>query len=112
MWGGGGHCYGDERRLFWWFKWDWKERVGSKMTPRLRILAEGVIMALSIFREKFSVERVRASGPMMIISDLLQFSLRKFSCIQFFISVRQVVRVEWVVAVMVLDGRYSCVSSA
>ena len=82
------------------------------MTPRLRILAEGVMMELSMFREKLQVERVRASGPMMIISDLLQLSLRKLFCIQFFISVRQVVRVEWVVAVMVFEGRYSCVSSA
>ena len=92
--------------------WDWKERVGSRMTPRLRILAEGVIVELSMFREKFPVEHVRASGPMIINSDLLQLSLRKFFCIQFFISDRQVVRVEWVVAVMVFDGRYSCVSSA
>ena len=34
------------------FTWDWKERVGSRMTPRLRILAEGVIVESSMFREK------------------------------------------------------------
>ena len=48
----------------------------------------------------------------MIISDLLQLSLRKFFCIQFFMSVRQAVRVEWVAGVMVVVERYSCVSSA
>ena len=42
---------------------------------------------------------------MMRISDLLQLSLRKFVCIQFFMSVRQVVRVEWVMEEMVLEGR-------
>ena len=68
-------------------------------------VAEGVMVELSMLREKFPVERVRASGPMMIISDLLQFSLRTFCCIQFLIIVRQVVRVEWVLAVMALDGR-------
>ena len=51
------------------------------------------------------MERVRESGPIMRISDLLQFSLRKFVCIQFFTTVRQEVRVEWVVAEMDLEER-------
>ena len=62
--------------------------------------------------EKLWVERVRESGPMMRISDLLQFSLRKLVSIQDLMSDRQVVRVECVVGVMALVGRYSCVSSA
>ena len=57
-------------------------------------------MEPSMFSEKSWVERVRESGPMMIISDLLQLSFRRFCCIQVFISVRQVERVEWVAAVM------------
>ena len=66
---------------------------------------EGVTMEPSIFKEKVWVERVREFGPMMSISDLLELSLRKFSCIHDFISVRQEVRVEWVTEVMVLEER-------
>ena len=95
-----------------WLICGMNESVGSNMTPRLRMRVEVVTRVLSILREKFWVERVRESGPMMIISDLLQLSLRKFLCIQDFISVRQVVRVEWVAVVMVGVERYSCVSSA
>ena len=50
-----------------WLTWDWKERVGSRMTPRLRTLAEGVMMEPSMIREKSLVERVSVSGPMMRI---------------------------------------------
>ncbi len=39
-------------------------------------------------------------GPMMIMSDLSQFSLRKLVCIHDFISVRQFVRVGWIAVVM------------
>lgn len=53
---------------------------------------EGVIVEPSILRERFMVERVRALGPIMIISDSLLLSLRKFFCIHVLISVRQVVR--------------------
>lgn len=41
----------------------------------------------------------------MRISDLLQLSWRKFSCIHDLMSVRQAVRVEWVEAVMVFEER-------
>ena len=86
--------------------------MGSKKTPRLLTRVEGVTREPSMFSEKSWLERVRESGPMMSISDLLQLSLRKLCCIQVFISVRQVVRVEWVAAVMVGVERYNCVSSA
>ena len=84
-----------------WLTCGMNERVGSKMTPRLRMRVEVVTWVPSMLREKSWLERVRESGPMMIISDLLWLSLRKFICIQDLISVRQLVRVEWVVAVMV-----------
>ena len=58
-----------------------------------------------MMREKVWAEWVRELGPMMGISDLLQLSLRKFCCIYDFISVRQVVRVEWVTEVMVLEDK-------
>ena len=91
--------------LVMWLTWDWKERVGSRMTPRLRTLVEGVTVEPSIFMDMFWVERVRVSGPMMRISDLLQLSFKKFFCIQVLTSVRQVVMVDKVVGVMVLEGR-------
>ncbi len=40
---------------------------------------------------------------MIIMSDLSQFSWRKFAYIQVFISVKQVIRVEQVVVVMDLE---------
>ena len=49
--------------------------------------------------------RVRESGQMIKISDLLQLSLRKFLCIHVLMSIRQLVRVELVAAVMVLEER-------
>ena len=82
------------------------------MMPRLRMWEEGVTVDPSMFNEKSRVVLVRGLGPIIMISDLLQFSLRKFFCIQFLTSVRQAVRVEWVVGVMALVVRYSCVSSA
>ncbi len=39
-------------------------------------------------------------GPMMIMSDLSQFSLRKLACIHDLISVRQLVRAGWIVVPM------------
>ena len=39
-------------------------------------------------------------GPMMIMSDLSQLSLRKLICIHDLMSVRQLVRVECVAVVM------------
>ena len=48
----------------------------------------------SKLREQVWAERVRCLGPIMSISDLLQFSLRKCCCIHDFISARQMVRVE------------------
>ena len=59
----------------------------------------------SMLSEKSWVERVRESGPMMIISDLLQLSFKKLFCIQVLSSVRHAVMVEWVAAVMVLVER-------
>lgn len=50
-------------------------------------------MEPSMVREKFWVDLMWVLGPMIIISDLSQFNLRKFVCIQVFISVRQLVRV-------------------
>ena len=55
---------------------------------------EGVTVDPSMQSEKSCVELVRELGPIMMISDLLQLSLRKFFCIHVFISVRQAVRVE------------------
>ena len=69
-----------------------KERVGSRMTPRLRTWVEGVMMEPSMLRKKVWAERERCFGPIISISDLLQLSLRKFCCILDFISARQVVR--------------------
>ena len=43
---------------------------------------------------------MRDLGPMIIISDLSQFSWRKLVCIQVLISVRQLVSVERVAVVM------------
>lgn len=42
---------------------------------------------------------MRDFGPMMILSDLSQFSLRELAYIQDLISVRQLVRVECVAGV-------------
>ena len=53
--------------LVTWLTWGRNERVGSRMTPRLRTRVEGVTMEPSMFREKSCVERVRELGPM--ISD-------------------------------------------
>ena len=61
------------------------------MIPRLGTWVEGVTMERSILSEKSWVDRVRELGPMMIISDLLQLSLRKLFCIHILTSVRQVV---------------------
>lgn len=55
---------------------------------------------LSMESEKSGQVEMRDFGPMMRSSDLLQLSLRKFVCIQEFISVRQFVRVDWEAAVM------------
>lgn len=48
-------------------------------------------------------ERVREDGPMIRISDLLQLSFRKFVCIHVLMSIRQVVRVECMLSLMVLE---------
>ena len=55
---------------------------------------EGVTFEPLMVGETDWAERVREFGPKMIISDLLQLR-----------SVRQAVRVEWVVGVMVLEER-------
>ena len=70
------------------------------MTPRLRMWVEAGIVEPSIESEKSGQEVRSDLGPMMRISDLLLLSCRKFVCIQFFISVRQLVMVEWVAGVM------------
>ena len=80
--------------LVTWLTWGRNESVGSRIMPRLRTRVEGVTMEPSMFSEKFWVERVRESGPNMMISDLLQLSLRKFCCIHCLTSVRQAVSVE------------------
>ena len=64
------------------FTWGRNDRVGSKMIPRLRMWLEVLTRDPSMVSEKSWVERVRESGPMMIISDLLQLSFRKFFCTQ------------------------------
>ena len=51
-----------------WLAWARKERVGSRMIPRLRTWVEGVTMEPSMLRAKVWAERVRELGP---ISDLL-----------------------------------------
>ena len=92
--------------------WGRNERVESKVTPRLRMWGDGMTVEPSILRVKLWAELVREFGPMSRISDLLQLSFRKLFCIQVLMSLRQVVRVECVAAVMVLVERYSWVSSA
>jgi len=42
-----------------WLPWGRKERVGSRMIPRLRTWVEGVTMEPSMLREKVWAERVR-----------------------------------------------------
>ena len=59
--------------LVTWLAWGRNERVGSKMMPRLRTWLEGVTVKPSMLSENVWVERVRDFGPMMRISDLLQF---------------------------------------
>lgn len=60
-----------------------------------------------------SLEEGRSDlGPMIMISDLLQLSLRKLAFIQDFIADRQFVMVDTVAGVMDLVLRYNCVSSA
>ena len=39
-----------------WLTWGRKERVGSRITPRLRILVEGVMVEPSMLRVKFRVD--------------------------------------------------------
>ena len=91
--------------LVTWLTWDWKERVESRMTPRLRTEVEGETVEPSMFREKLWKVRVRESGPINRISDLLPLSFMKLICMKDVTSVRQAVRVAWVVAVMVVVGR-------
>ena len=98
--------------LVTWLTWGRNESVGSKMMPRLRTRVEGVTMEPSMSREKSCVELVSEFGPMIMISDLLQFSFRKLFFIQDLTWLRQAVRVECVVGVMVLVEMYSWVSSA
>ena len=62
-------------------------------------------MEPSILSGKSWVGQLRECGPMMRISDLLQFSLTKLCFIQVLASVRQVVRVQWVAAEVVLVER-------
>lgn len=69
-----------------------KEKLLSKVTPRLRMCGEGDRVELSVVRQKLWVILVRDMGPMMITSDLSQFSLRTFVRIHDLISVRQSVR--------------------
>ena len=56
---------------------DLKGRVGSRMTPRFRTRGEGVTVCPSMHSEKSWVEGRWDLGPVMMISDLLQLSLRK-----------------------------------
>ena len=62
-------------------------------------------MEPSILREMSWAGRVRKFGPMMRIYDLLQFSLRKLFFIHVLASVRQMARVQWVAAEVVLVER-------
>ena len=55
---------------------------------------EAGIVAPSMESEKSGQEESSGFGPMMRISDLLLFSLRKLVCIQFFTSIRQLMMVE------------------
>ena len=51
---GGGQCYrgGEKAVLVMWLTWGRIERVGSKVTPRLRIWVEEVTMEPSILSAK------------------------------------------------------------
>ena len=66
----------------------------------------GVRVELSMVREMSLLFLVRDLGPMMTISDLSQFSLRKLFCIQDHISVRQMVRVERDVKLDIVLNKY------
>lgn len=94
--------------LIWWSK----ERLLSKMIPRLRQWGEGDRVEVPIVRRKSVAVWVTEFGPITIMSDLSQLSLRKLHCIQVLISDRQFERVEWVEGVMDLVEMYSWTSSA
>ncbi len=66
---------------------------------------------LSVVRQRL-LDLVRDLGPMMIMSDLSQFSLRKLACIHDMMSLRQSVRFARVVVVMDLVEMHSWISSA
>lgn len=82
------------------------------MKPRFRIWGEVVTVGPSTERVKSWEEERSDLGPMTMISDLLQLSLRKLAFIQDFIAERQFVMVNTVAGVMDLVLRYSCVPSA
>ena len=72
--------------------WDWKDRVLSRMTPRLLTRGEGETEELSMLREKLLILDKVDLVPMRRSSVLLLFNLRKLWVNQVFISVMQSVR--------------------
>lgn len=68
---------------------DWKERVESRMTPRLRTSWDGEMEQPSTLRSKSPTIESSGLGATTISSVLLLFSLSRLDDIQVFISIRQ-----------------------
>ena len=62
--------------MFW--MWDRKERVESRMTPRLRTLGDGEMEQPSTTRARSSNPLSSAAGATTMSSVLLRFSWSKF----------------------------------
>ena len=78
-----------------------KERVESRMTPRLRTSGDGQMEQLSTSRRRSPTFRSSALGATTMSSVLLVFSLSKFDDIQVFMLCRQLTSdcggAEWMV---------------
>ena len=94
------------------FMCDLKESVGSMIMPRFLTRGEGVTDRPSMQSEKFWEVGMMVFGPKIIISVLLQLSLRKMWSIQVLMSVRQLVRLDRMAEVMAVVVMCSWVSSA
>lgn len=80
--------------------WCSKEMLLTRITPKLWICAKGDRVELSMVRQMLWVVLVRDFGPLIIVSDLSQFSLRKLACIHDLITVRHLITVECVTGMM------------
>ena len=75
--------------LVTFFMWDWNDRVGSRMTPRLRTTGDGVMEQPSTTRSRSSTFLSSDLGATTMSSVLLLFGLRRLEVIQDFSSCRQ-----------------------